>query len=728
MNPLRFALRQRRSVVATAALAAFAVPIAAAPPALAQTTAAPAADAPLPKVRLTPETLAPSNVNIAPDASGGLKLTFSPADYPSVMWNIGRAYDAQDWSGCGGMVWTVRNPNDAPLTVLVRVDDDPKADGQNHCRTGNATLAPGETATLVFPFSATSPGMNAGPPLVPNPNARFFTIYGSSLNEKNIVAFQIFLAQPKANQTVELQSVRLVPKPSLVGIVDEFGQYAKAEWPGKLKSGPELVERMAEENMWLAAHPPPPDRDEYGGWKTGPLLKATGFFRTALVGAGSKEITAPKPGNPMPDGSRFWLVTPNGHLFWSAGVDCVRPYAEGKIDGREAMFTRLTDDWKKRGQTDFYFDNIQKKYGENWKTNWINSDVSRMKSWGFNTVGNWSDPDLFRAKRVSYTVPLYVNGLPPLAAEGNGFGLPDYFDPKFPELARGSCVNQTKEWKADPWCVGYFIDNELAWDSWAQMGTGGAYVAAREAIAAPPSLAARQAFVKILQAKYPTPEAWGKAWNVSTVTGWNAQIRVDANALTVDARADCAAFSTALAQRYFSVMRAAIKEAAPNQLYLGCRFAMRPPEMVAVAAKYCDVVSFNIYDDAVDPKTWAFTSTLGKPVLIGEYHFGATDRGVFHPGLRARANQSERARAFQNYVKSVRAMPAFVGCHWFQWIDEPLTGRFDGENYNIGFVTVTDTPYPEMRDAARRVNASLYAMLKTNKASTLKKTKPLAAK
>jgi agarase len=53
--------------------------------------------------------------------------------------------------------------------------------------------------------------------------------------------------------------------------------------------------------------------------------------------------------------------------------------------------------------------------------------------------------------------------------------------------------------------------------------------------------------------------------------------------------------------------------------------------------------------------------------------------------------------------------PAFVGAHWFQYVDEPLTGRpYDGENYNIGFVTVTDTPYPEMVQAARQVLSEVY--------------------
>ncbi|MFA6564195.1 MAG: hypothetical protein WCV00_19990 [Verrucomicrobiia bacterium] len=167
---------------------------------------------------------------------------------------------------------------------------------------------------------------------------------------------------------------------------------------------------------------------------------------------------------------------------------------------------------------------------------------------------------------------------------------------------------------------------------------------------------------------------------------------------------------TALAERYFSVVSAMMKKHAPNQLYLGCRFAIRPKEVVAVAAKYCDVVSFNIYADTVDPEKWKSANDLGKPVVIGEFHFGATDRGMFHTGLRPTKSQAERAKAYAKYVRSVLAMPAFVGCHWFQYVDQPLTGRFDGENYNIGLVTITDTPHPELTAEARKVNAEVYRL------------------
>ena len=52
--------------------------------------------------------------------------------------------------------------------------------------------------------------------------------------------------------------------------------------------------------------------------------------------------------------------------------------------------------------------------------------------------------------------------------------------------------------------------------------------------------------------------------------------------------------------------------------------------------------------------------------------------------------------------------PLMVGAHWFQYSDQPLTGRGDGENYRIGFVDITDTPYLEMIQAARAVAAKMY--------------------
>jgi hypothetical protein len=71
-------------------------------------------------------------------------------------------------------------------------------------------------------------------------------------------------------------------------------------------------------------------------------------------------------------------------------------------------------------------------------------------------------------------------------------------------------------------------------------------------------------------------------------------------------------------------------------------------------------------------------------------------------------NQWERGVAYRHYVEQAFAMPALIGTHWFEWADEPATGRFDGENYNIGLVDVTDQPYRELIEAMKITHQRLY--------------------
>jgi hypothetical protein len=52
-------------------------------------------------------------------------------------------------------------------------------------------------------------------------------------------------------------------------------------------------------------------------------------------------------------------------------------------------------------------------------------------------------------------------------------------------------------------------------------------------------------------------------------------------------------------------------------------------------------------------------------------------------------------------VEQAMALPYFLGAHWFQWQDQPVLGRMDGENYNIGLVDVTNRPYLELVQALK---------------------------
>ena len=157
-----------------------------------------------------------------------------------------------------------------------------------------------------------------------------------------------------------------------------------------------------------------------------------------------------------------------------------------------------------------------------------------------------------------------------------------------------------------------------------------------------------------------------------------------------------------------------MRDLMPGVLYLGPRLASYNREAVAVAAKHCDVVCFNIYSELpTDRTTDELAAEFDFPVVIGEFHFGALDRGMFHTGLRKAKDQNERATKFSEYVRTAITSKWCVGTHWFQYRDQALTGRFDGENYNIGFVTITDTPYPEMRAAARKLHQDLYTLRTT---------------
>ena len=97
-----------------------------------------------------------------------------------------------------------------------------------------------------------------------------------------------------------------------------------------------------------------------------------------------------------------------------------------------------------------------------------------------------------------------------------------------------------------------------------------------------------------------------------------------------------------------------------------------------------------------------------KPVVIGEFHFGALDRGKFHASLRQVPDQEARGAAYEKYVRSALENPLIVGTHWHQYGDQATTGRDDGENFQNGFIDVCDTPYTETIEACRRIGNRLY--------------------
>lgn len=546
----------------------------------------------------------------------------------------------------------------------------------------------------------------------------------------------------------------------LTGLVDAFGQNAKIRTALTIDTEEELKALADAELAELDASSGRSDRSRFGGFKDGPKLPATGFFRTAKVNG------------------KWWLVDPDGFLFFSHGPanvrmanmttitgrdytdDSIRVVGEGELTPEDSMGiikipqeirdtafvtnqTRygmfewlpdyesdLGDHYSYRRSThigpvehgetfSFYRANLERRYGESYEESyfdkWVDVTQKRMKHWGFTSFGNWVDPAFYQTEQVPYFANGWIIGdFQTLSGEINHWGLmPDVFDPVFAERAKATIDAIAADVKGSPWCVGIFIDNEKSWGE--REGTvGQRYGVILDALSKNAATSpAKAAFSERLKDQYGTISNLNMAWESSFET-WAAFDSGATFETYTDAHvADLSMLLEMLGVQYFEVVRGTLKDALPNHLYMGARLANwgMPDEIISASLKYSDALSFNIYEQGVQPEHWAFLEALDMPVVIGEFHIGANEgSGFYNPGIVHAANQADRARMYTNYMESVAANPYFVGAHWFQYIDEPITGRaFDGENAQIGFVTVTDLPYPELVEAVTSFNTTLYS-------------------
>ena len=96
------------------------------------------------------------------------------------------------------------------------------------------------------------------------------------------------------------------------------------------------------------------------------------------------------------------------------------------------------------------------------------------------------------------------------------------------------------------------------------------------------------------------------------------------------------------------------------------------------------------------------------PVIIGEWHFGALDVGLPSSGIGHVKSQMDRGKAYRVYIEDAAANPNCIGTHWFTLYDQSALGRFDGENYNIGFLDVCNRPHTSLCNAAIMSHEDIY--------------------
>ncbi|MFJ3482037.1 beta-galactosidase [Pseudomonas sp. NPDC090202] len=709
------------------------------------------------------------------------RVVFNPVARPSL--RLTPQSGVWDWSGDSAMTLRLQSAMDWALTLYVQIQS---SDGKT--LDSRIDLPAGPAQTLIVPLQASSPlsqGMRAGPPMPWTYEGQRVLLASTSgeLNPAQVTSVTVSMSKPDVAQSVLIEKFGVqqgdaIQKAVYSNLLDGYGQYSRGKWPEKISSDDQLKSLAAKEQQqlksWLKERPA---HDRYGGLIKGPAFEAKGFFRTEKRN------------------ERWYLVTPDGHPFYSLGVNAIAADdSQTYIEGREGMFAGLPgnddplatfygsgDDRRGTGASknrafdhgrwfDFYGANLQRTYGvppcievakpaavaapepdeaadttgsdeatastavvekpvvpqptvECKPVNldlkrWTDHTLQRLQAWGFNTIGNWSEPELGNRERVPYTLPLSIVGDYVSISTGHDWwgGMPDPFDPRFAMATERAVAIAARDHRDDPYLIGYFADNELAW-----AGTGAdpkdRYALAYGTLKLTTDSPAKRAFLKQLRDKYRNhaglSKAWGidlPAWELMEDPGFEPPLPSPEHP---EIENDFKYFQRVFAETYFKTIADALKWHAPNHLLLGGRYGISTPEAVEACAKYCDVLSFNLYaltpQDGVD---FAKLRELDKPVLISEFHFGSRDRGPFWGGQVEVPREEDRGPAYANFLKAALAEPSIVGVHWFQYLDQPGTGRMlDGENGHLGLVGITDVPYQGFIDAVRKANGQVAEVI-----------------
>jgi hypothetical protein len=417
-----------------------------------------------------------------------------------------------------------------------------------------------------------------------------------------------------------------------------------------------------------------------------PLVPGTGFFRTAEA-----------------DG-RWWLVDPEGKPFFAIGADHVS----------------YRGHWCEALGYSPYNRNVAAKYGG--ETSWGDTTLDRLKSWGFNSL------------TAGHSSSLRHRGLAHIefASFGTSFakrewicrpihwtGFPDVFSPRWEPHCRIVARKIAARSRDNPWCMGTFLDNELEW-----FGKKGHLV--DEVFQLSPESPAKKAFYewlvehfgsltevnRQLQCQYTGAAAFLTATYIPPATPELDKAREG--------------FLAVIADRYFSVASRAMRDADPDHLVLGCRFAGEVPEAVLPAAgKYNDVFTINTYPQVDFESAWLADGTGGvvervprqftaiyervrKPMIITEWSFPALDSGLpckHGAGMRV-DTQDQKAACYRIFANMTADLPFMVGYHYFMWADEPALGISSTfpEDSNYGLVNEQDEPYLILTKTAGEVN------------------------
>lgn len=554
---------------------------------------------------------------------------------------------------------------------------------------------------IALPFSE----LSANTLFLPRTPGKLKTVvHGHPISLEKVKKFAICVDKTPTDLVLKIENVCILdyePEYPLDAkkVVDKLGQKKLTEWEGKTKDEEEMVAYLRAEAA-DTTEKPLPMRSQYGGW-LGKQFEATGFFGLEN------------------DGKRWWLKDPDGYAFFSMGLDCVGMGDDCNLTGIRELCDELPDDsdpcWRKgewRGKKTDYFNffrhNIMTAFGENYFETWADMTRRRLISWGCNTVACWSDLRFAEREKMPYVIigPGY-----PWTSNSIFRDFPDVYSPEFAENSE-KWAKFLDSRKDDKYLLGYFMSNEPEWAFVNDINL------AAFAMASEKELVTKTHIISSLKEKYGDIQKLNESWGSSFASFDDMKKPFKADEYNSAAASDLMDETTEMIRNYIKIPAEAARRADPNHLNLGIRYAWLSSKALAAGCEYTDIFSFNCY--SMDPYDMieSFSEMTGKPVIIGEFHFGALDRGMDATGLRGVTSQHERGVAYRRYLNRAASHPMCLGAHYFILYDQSYLGRFDGENYQIGVLDVCSRPYTEFLDGIIKTHEEIYDVADGIKAPT----------
>jgi len=373
----------------------------------------------------------------------------------------------------------------------------------------------------------------------------------------------------------------------------------------------------------------------------------------------------------------WWFINSTGHKFFSVGIQCTEP-------------------------NEFYYGDLD---------TWVNTTKDRLEEWGFNSINwDWEGKKIYSKDKYHYV----VIKLEYYGKEAKGWKnkhTPDVFNPNWTKLAREKINETAEKVREDPNLLGYMIENEIKWGPLAPTEFDTAIndlTLLEEFMNAPKETPGKKRVVEFLRERYDNDtKDFNKVWNMEVKNfnelfnhtkfgyeGWRLVTRwpicklklyqqypglKNKRELFKRAKRDVIDFNILYAETFFNTTDTILESADPNHMNLGCRDSAfgAPKEVIEVAKKYIDVISFNYYrsyDYFIDPdqiymqekygilstKNWLseYYKVAEKPIIITEFDFGENDD-----------TQDKKGKRWEWYATNSFNAPYIVGFTKFPYRD-----------------------------------------------------------